>query len=181
MTVCQSNVSVWNSSSVSFGDHFKGMIVCSHCHITGCVPLCCECLFTDGFMSAPEERDMIVMHHDIGVLWPDGQREQRRIDLVNYGDLDGFSAMAKTVGLPTGIATKMVLDGQSCFKLYEQLSTMCNFVMVVHYAHLHLYPLCKNKRNYDMDWHRCRIFWQSTQCVGDVSHTCAWQDESCRI
>ena len=55
---------------------------------------------------------MILMHHDIGILWPDGQREQRRIDLVSYGDINGSSAMAKTVGLPTAIATKMVLDGQ---------------------------------------------------------------------
>ncbi|XP_076468857.1 alpha-aminoadipic semialdehyde synthase, mitochondrial-like isoform X2 [Babylonia areolata] len=60
----------------------------------------------------PEERDMILMHHDVQVLWPDGQREQRCIDLVNYGDIRGPSAMAKTVGLPTGIATKMVLDGE---------------------------------------------------------------------
>ena len=55
---------------------------------------------------------MILMHHDVGILWPDGQREQRRIDLVSYGDINGSSAMAKTVGLPTAIATKMVLDGQ---------------------------------------------------------------------
>lgn len=62
--------------------------------------------------AGPEERDMILMHHDVGVLWPDGQREQRRIDLVSYGDINGSSAMAKTVGLPTAIAVKMILDGQ---------------------------------------------------------------------
>lgn len=60
----------------------------------------------------PEERDMILMHHEVGVLWPDGQREQRLIDLVSYGDVGGHSAMAKTVGLPTGIATKMILNGE---------------------------------------------------------------------
>lgn len=60
----------------------------------------------------PEERDMILMHHDVGILWADGQKEQRYIDLVTYGDIYGSSAMAKTVGIPTGIATKMVLDGE---------------------------------------------------------------------
>ncbi|KAL8567459.1 hypothetical protein ACOMHN_010050 [Nucella lapillus] len=60
----------------------------------------------------PEERDIILMHHDVEVEWADGQREQRRIDLVNYGDIGGASAMAKTVGLPTAIAAKMVLDGE---------------------------------------------------------------------
>ena len=52
------------------------------------------------------------MRHDIGILWPDGTNEQRRLNLVVYGDQDGYSAMAKTVGLPTGIATRMILEGQ---------------------------------------------------------------------
>lgn len=60
----------------------------------------------------PDERDLILMHNEVGVLWPDGQKEQRLIDLVSYGDIGGFSAMAKTVGIPTAIATKMVLDGE---------------------------------------------------------------------
>lgn len=58
------------------------------------------------------ERDMILMQHDIGVQWLDGSTEKREISLVVYGDVNGYSAMAKTVGLPTGIATKMVLEGE---------------------------------------------------------------------
>ena len=56
---------------------------------------------------------MILMQHDIGVQWFNGQKEHRGVSLVMYGDSDpkGYSAMAKTVGLPTGIATRMVLDG----------------------------------------------------------------------
>lgn len=34
------------------------------------------------------------------------------INLVSYGEPQGYSAMAKTVGYPTAIATKMVLDGE---------------------------------------------------------------------
>ncbi|BFZ08759.1 hypothetical protein BsWGS_11797 [Bradybaena similaris] len=58
------------------------------------------------------ERDMILMRHDIEIVWGDGKKEQRCIDFVNYGDLGGFSAMAKTVGLPTGIAARMILNGE---------------------------------------------------------------------
>jgi len=62
-----------------------------------------------------KEYDMIIMRHDVGVRWPDGKRDTHHIDLVVYGDQDhagGFSAMAKTVGYPTAIATEMVLQGE---------------------------------------------------------------------
>ncbi|KAF5278354.1 hypothetical protein FQA39_LY05843 [Lamprigera yunnana] len=58
------------------------------------------------------ERDLVILRHDIGILWPDNRREARGINFVAYGDLNGHSAMAKTVGYPTAIATKMVLDGE---------------------------------------------------------------------
>jgi len=56
---------------------------------------------------------MILMQHDIGIHYVDGTNERRGVSLVVYGDSDphGCSAMAKTVGLPTGIATRMVLAG----------------------------------------------------------------------
>jgi alpha-aminoadipic semialdehyde synthase len=58
------------------------------------------------------ERDLIIMRHDIGIEWPDGTQEVRNINLVVYGDPNGDSAMAKTVGYPAGIAAKMVLNGE---------------------------------------------------------------------
>ncbi|XP_059138930.1 alpha-aminoadipic semialdehyde synthase, mitochondrial-like [Physella acuta] len=58
------------------------------------------------------ERDMVLMRHDIGIQWGDGKMEERSIDLVSYGDIGGFSAMAKTVGLPIGIAARMILTGE---------------------------------------------------------------------
>ncbi|XP_056000894.1 alpha-aminoadipic semialdehyde synthase, mitochondrial-like isoform X3 [Ostrea edulis] len=60
----------------------------------------------------PGEKDMIVMHHNIGVTWADNSQEKRVINFVCYGEEKGYSAMAKTVGLPTAIATKMILDGE---------------------------------------------------------------------
>ncbi|XP_061178911.1 alpha-aminoadipic semialdehyde synthase, mitochondrial-like isoform X2 [Saccostrea echinata] len=61
---------------------------------------------------APGEKDMIIMHHNIGITWPDNSQENRVINFVCYGEEKGYSAMAKTVGLPTAIATKMILDGE---------------------------------------------------------------------
>lgn len=58
------------------------------------------------------ERDLVILRHDIGILWPDNRREIRGINFVVYGDINGYSAMAKTVGYPAAIATKMILDGE---------------------------------------------------------------------
>uniref|UniRef100_A0A8C7EJ88 Aminoadipate-semialdehyde synthase n=1 Tax=Neovison vison TaxID=452646 RepID=A0A8C7EJ88_NEOVI len=60
----------------------------------------------------PGEKDMIVMRDSFGIRHPSGHLENKTIDLVVYGDINGFSAMAKTVGLPTAMAAKMLLDGE---------------------------------------------------------------------
>uniref|UniRef100_A0A452RMD8 Aminoadipate-semialdehyde synthase n=1 Tax=Ursus americanus TaxID=9643 RepID=A0A452RMD8_URSAM len=69
---------------------------------------CCLLFFRNG----PGERDMIVMRDSFGIRHPSGHLENKTIDLVVYGDINGFSAMAKTVGLPTAMAAKMLLDGE---------------------------------------------------------------------
>lgn len=58
------------------------------------------------------ERDMIVMRNDVGLRHPTGELETKHISLVVYGETNGFSAMAKTVGYPAAIAARMVLDGE---------------------------------------------------------------------
>ena len=50
------------------------------------------------------------MHHEIGFSWPDGKNEVKTVDFIQYGDINGHTAMAKTVGLPCAIGAKMVLD-----------------------------------------------------------------------
>ncbi|XP_016068856.1 PREDICTED: alpha-aminoadipic semialdehyde synthase, mitochondrial isoform X2 [Miniopterus natalensis] len=60
----------------------------------------------------PGEKDMIVMRDSFGIRHPSGHLENKTIDLVVYGDINGFSAMAKTVGFPTAMAAKMLLDGE---------------------------------------------------------------------
>ncbi|XP_055078467.1 alpha-aminoadipic semialdehyde synthase, mitochondrial [Periophthalmus magnuspinnatus] len=61
---------------------------------------------------AEGERDMIVMRNDLGLRHPTGELETKHISLVVYGDPNGFSAMAKTVGYPAAIAARMLLDGE---------------------------------------------------------------------
>ncbi|XP_050421046.1 alpha-aminoadipic semialdehyde synthase, mitochondrial [Adelges cooleyi] len=58
------------------------------------------------------ERDLVVLYHDIEVLWPGNRHEKKLVTLVAYGDTYGYTAMAKTVGIPTAIATNMVLQGE---------------------------------------------------------------------
>jgi len=62
-----------------------------------------------------DERDLVILRHEIIVRWNDGRREEKGINFVVYGqpaDAGGHSAMAVTVGFPAAIATKMLLDGE---------------------------------------------------------------------
>lgn len=72
------------------------------------------------------ERDLVILRHDVGILWPDNRRENRGINLVLYGEPQGYSAMARTVGYPTAIAVKMILDG--IVLLFSVYSKKCFFV-----------------------------------------------------
>jgi len=59
----------------------------------------------------PQEKDMIVMLHEIEYLQA-GKRYRLRSHLIVKGDDNLRTAMAKTVGLPLGIAAKMILMGK---------------------------------------------------------------------
>uniref|UniRef100_A0AAR2LIP3 Alpha-aminoadipic semialdehyde synthase, mitochondrial n=1 Tax=Pygocentrus nattereri TaxID=42514 RepID=A0AAR2LIP3_PYGNA len=58
------------------------------------------------------ERDMIILRNDVGIRHPSGELEMKHMSLVVYGDQNGFSAMAKTVGYPAAIAARMLLNGE---------------------------------------------------------------------
>jgi saccharopine dehydrogenase-like NADP-dependent oxidoreductase len=60
---------------------------------------------------APQDKDMIVMWHRFGYEVA-GQRKQIQATLVVTGDDSVRTAMAKTVGLPLGIAAKALLQGK---------------------------------------------------------------------
>lgn len=59
---------------------------------------------------ASGERDMVVLLHDFGVEYPD-RRERIRSWLIDFGVPHGDTAMARTVGLPAAIATRLILQG----------------------------------------------------------------------
>ncbi len=59
----------------------------------------------------PEEKDMIVMWHKY-VYLKDGKKKEMQSSMVCIGENSTRTAMAKTVGLPVGIATKKILKGE---------------------------------------------------------------------
>ncbi|KAJ0175669.1 hypothetical protein K1T71_008828 [Dendrolimus kikuchii] len=59
-----------------------------------------------------DETDFVVLRHELGVTWSDGKRERKEVTMTVRGDPGSHTAMARTVGLPTAIAAKMVLDGE---------------------------------------------------------------------
>jgi saccharopine dehydrogenase (NAD+, L-glutamate forming) len=60
----------------------------------------------------PEDRDMLVMWHKFIYRQNDQEPTLLTSSLVVTGEDTLHTAMAKTVGLPLGIATKMILTGQ---------------------------------------------------------------------
>ena len=58
------------------------------------------------------ERDMIVLEHTFVASYPDGKKEKITSTLVDYGISGGDSSMARTVGLPAAIGTKLILEGK---------------------------------------------------------------------
>ncbi|MHA1942761.1 MAG: saccharopine dehydrogenase C-terminal domain-containing protein [Candidatus Thorarchaeota archaeon] len=68
-------------------------------------------LFEEKLQYAPGERDMIVMHHEFLVQYPD-KKQKVTSTLIDYGIPNGDSSMSRTVALPVAIASKMILDGE---------------------------------------------------------------------
>ncbi|KAL7275565.1 saccharopine dehydrogenase (NADP+, L-glutamate-forming) [Rhizina undulata] len=59
----------------------------------------------------PGERDMVMLQHRFEIELADGTKETRTSTLIEYGDPKGYTSMARLVGVPCGVATKLVLDG----------------------------------------------------------------------
>ncbi len=56
------------------------------------------------------ERDMIVLHHQFVVEYS-GRQERIESTLIDYGEPEGDTAMARTVSLPAAVAVKMLIEG----------------------------------------------------------------------
>jgi len=55
---------------------------------------------------------MILLHHEFIIEYPSKKKESFTTTLIEYGDPEGYTAMAKTVGVPVAIAAQLILNGQ---------------------------------------------------------------------
>ena len=62
----------------------------------------------------PELKDLVILMHELEVKYPGMNRPDEKITstMAVEGDAGGFTAMAKTVGLPAALAAKLVLCGE---------------------------------------------------------------------
>ena len=68
-------------------------------------------LFEEKMQYAPGERDMIVMHHEFIIEYPD-KKQKMTSTMIDYGIPNGDSSMSRTVALPVAIASRMILEGK---------------------------------------------------------------------
>jgi saccharopine dehydrogenase (NADP+, L-glutamate forming)/spermidine synthase len=61
---------------------------------------------------APGERDMIVMRHEFVARFPNGKGESNTSTLIDYGQSNGDTSMARTVSLPAAIGARLILTGK---------------------------------------------------------------------
>ncbi|XP_048252905.1 alpha-aminoadipic semialdehyde synthase, mitochondrial-like isoform X2 [Haliotis rufescens] len=64
------------------------------------------------FMFGPDERDLVLMHIEVSGSFPDGSREDRKLDMAVFGDVGRHSAMAKTVGHVVASGAMLLLNGE---------------------------------------------------------------------
>ena len=60
----------------------------------------------------PGERDLIILQHQFDVTYSGSKKERITSTLIDYGIPYGDSAMARTVGLPAAIGTRLILQGK---------------------------------------------------------------------
>jgi saccharopine dehydrogenase (NADP+, L-glutamate forming) len=72
-----------------------------------------------------------MLQHKFEIEHKDSNKEVKTSTLCEYGDPKGYSAMAKLVGVPCGIAVKQILDGTISEKgiLWPKNSTINNPLM----------------------------------------------------
>jgi len=67
-------------------------------------------ILEDQWTLQPDDKDMIVMYHKFGYEL-NGKKHQIDSTMVSIGEDQTYTAMAKTVGLPVGMATLKILNG----------------------------------------------------------------------
>lgn len=65
---------------------------------------------------APGERDMVMLQHSFGVVTKDGEEKTLTSTLLDYGVPNGTTSMARLVGVPCGVAARLLLEGHPAIK-----------------------------------------------------------------
>lgn len=70
---------------------------------------------------APGERDMVMLQHRFEVQFPNESAPRvLTSSLLDYGHPMGYSSMARLVGVPCGVATRLLLEGNPAVDLKSQ-------------------------------------------------------------
>ncbi|PKI83458.1 hypothetical protein MVES_002408 [Malassezia vespertilionis] len=64
----------------------------------------------------PGERDMVMLQHSFDVIDKNGEEKTLTSTLLDYGVPNGTTSMAKLVGVPCAIATRLLLEGNPAIK-----------------------------------------------------------------
>lgn len=64
----------------------------------------------------PGERDMVMLQHRFEIKAKDGSDQVLTSTLLDYGIPNGTSSMAKLVGVPCAVATRLILEGNTAIK-----------------------------------------------------------------
>ena len=67
-------------------------------------------LLSEKLKLTAKERDMVVLHHEIIAEFPENKKQKIISTMIHYGKKRGFTSMAQTVGMPAGIAVKLILQ-----------------------------------------------------------------------
>ena len=73
-------------------------------------------LMIEKMMLGEGERDMTVLKHVFLAKYPDGKEEVITSKLLDFGEPDGETSIARTVALPSACAVKMILENEIMVK-----------------------------------------------------------------
>ena len=61
-----------------------------------------------------DARDIVILMHELDVVYPEDKDRKEKITstMIEYGEPNGCTAIAKTVGMPIAIATELLLQGR---------------------------------------------------------------------
>jgi len=92
---------------------------------------------------SPEDKDVVVMYHEI-LFEKNNNVHRKQLSVCVYGDESGDTAMAKTVGLPIGIATKLILKNR----------LLCSGVLIPVIQEIYE-PVLSELKTYGIDFNEC--------------------------